>query len=541
MFLRHPTPSHLKPLSRSSNPLLRRRPFLTTPPLLTTIHNRHHHSFTTTATTAKMPDRTYTTALHDLSTLQSNRATVSLFNNPTTPLSTQALNAPAIPEMLAALHVAGYTPSSLAASGLRCVHVAGTKGKGSVSALVASILSQYPSGSTVGLYTSPHLVSPRERIVLDGTPISQEKFTRYFYEVWDRFDNAGKRPPHYFRFLTILAFHTFVSEGVRDAVVECGIGGEYDATNILAPEGTSAAVVTQLGVDHERMLGGTRGEIAWHKAGVWKRGVRGFTRRVEDGVVMGVLRERAREKGVKELVEVGEERYDGWTGVDGARMEGPWVGWNMVLAVAAAREHLRGRGVVFEGGFEGEGWTMGDIPEGFERGLREARLRGRCETVEGGEGLVWFLDGAHTEDSLAGVGEWFVGKTKEGEGEVRVLVFNQQDRDPGVLMRALLGGARERGGAVPVLTHAVFTRNEETAPAEGEERDLSVQSQARAILQEFEPDTGTHVLSDVQSAVELVKGIAAEARKNGKVCKVLVTGSFHLVGAVLRRIEDVEE
>lgn len=492
-----------------------------------------------------MPDRSYTTALHDLSTLQSNRATISLFNNPTTPLTTQALNAPAIPEMLAALHVAGYTPSSLAASGLRCVHVAGTKGKGSVSALVASILRQYPGAGPVGLYTSPHLVSPRERIVLDGSPISQEKFTRYFYEIWDRFEGAGVVPPHYFRFLTILAFHTFVSEGVRDAVVECGIGGEYDATNVLAPEGTSAAVVTQLGVDHERMLGATRGEIAWHKAGVWKEGVRGFTRRLdgggEDGVVMRVLRERAGEKGVEELVEVGDERFGGWNGVDGAAMEGPWVGWNMALAVAAAREHLRGRGVVFGGGFGGEGWTMGDIPEGFERGLREARLRGRCETVEGGEGLVWFVDGAHTEDSLAGVGEWFVGKTGGHEGEVRVLVFNQQDRDPGVLMRALLGGAREKGGAAPVFTHAVFTRNEETAPAEGEERDLSVQNQARATLQEFDVGTETHVLNAVQPAIELVRGIAAEARKDGKVCKVLVTGSFHLVGAVLRTIEDVEE
>ncbi|KAK0745772.1 hypothetical protein B0T18DRAFT_325097 [Schizothecium vesticola] len=213
----------------------------------------------------------------------------------------------------------------------------------------------------------------------------------------------------------------------------------------------------------------------------------------------------------------------------------------MVLAVAAAREHLRERGVVFEGGFAGGEWTMGDVPEKFERGLREASLRGRCEKVEGGEGLEWFVDGAHTEDSLAGVGEWFVGKTRGDEKEVRVLVFNQQDRDPGVLVRALLGGARGKGGAVPVFTHAVFTRNEETAPTEGEERDLSVQNQARATLQESDAGTETHVLSAVQPAVELVRGIAADTKKDGKVCKVLVTGSFHLVGAVLKTIEDVEE
>ncbi|KAK0745773.1 Mur ligase [Schizothecium vesticola] len=177
--------------------------------------------------------------------------------------------------MLAALRHAGYTPASLAASGLRCVHVAGTKGKGSVSALVASILRQYrPPTITgpVGLYTSPHLVSPRERIVLDGAPISRDKFTRYFYEVWDRFEGVEAGKPHYFRFLTILAFHTFSSEGVRDAVVECGIGGEYDATNVLAPEGTSAAVVTQLGVDHERMLGGRGGRLRGIRRGCGRRG-----------------------------------------------------------------------------------------------------------------------------------------------------------------------------------------------------------------------------------------------------------------------------
>ncbi|KAK1835468.1 FolC bifunctional protein [Podospora conica] len=544
MFLRQIHPRHLKtPTTR----LLRTGLYLTTPSILTTT-TLHHHPFTTTTTppTSKMApsSRTYTTALHDLSTLQSNRATVSLFTTPTPTPTTSThplnLNAPAIPEMLAALQTAGYTPSSLAASNLRCVHVAGTKGKGSVSTLVASILAQYPTLRPVGLYTSPHLVSVRERIVLDGAPISKEKFTEYFYEVWDRFDGVEGGRPHYFRFLTILAFHVFVREGVRDAVVECGIGGEYDATNVLGAEGCSVAVVTQLGVDHEAMLGRTRAEVAWHKAGVWKAGRRGVTRRLEDEGVMGVLRGRAREKGA-ELVEVGGERFAGWRGV-GEGMEGPWVRWNMVLAVAAAREHLVGRGVRFEGGFAGEGWTMGELPGEFERGLREARLRGRCETVEGlGDGVVWFVDGAHTDDSLAGVGEWFVGKTEGGEGEVRVLVFNQQDRDPGMLVRALLRGAREKGGAVPVFTHAVFTRNEETAPAEGEERDLSVQNQGRAALQDFDAGTETHVLSAVQPAVELVRGIAADARKDGKVCKVLVTGSFHLVGAVLRTIEDVEE
>ena len=523
----------------------------------------------------------YAAALARLAQLQSNRAVTSLFTNPLTPPAPAAdLNAPAIPEMLAWLRRAGYPPAALAASPLRVVHVAGTKGKGSVAAMVASILGQYfppssPDGGGgspgVGLYTSPHVVSVRERVALGGRPLGRGEFARCVDELWERFTRAAREEaaaaaaagqvdeaeldgprtkPFFFRFLTILALHAFARAGCRHAVVECGIGGEHDATNVLPPAVVTAAVVTQLGVDHVGMLGATREEIAWHKSGVFKPGVKAFTRRLrEDGGVMEVLRARAREKGAT-LVEVADEEVDGWEGVSGARLRGPFQKRNMALAAHAAREHLLRTGTRFEGRFGTDGWTLGDMPAEFVRGLREAALRGRCEVLEDADGVLWHLDGAHTDDSLAGIGRWFAEQCRGGSGSgsgsggLRVLVFNQQDRDPAVLLKALLAGAQRDAGTGPAFTHAVFTRNEEQRPVVvdeeegGEHRDLSVQTRAQETMRGVDKATQTAVYDAVQPAVEHVRELAAQARRDGKQCKVLVTGSFHLVGAVLKIIDD---
>ena len=516
----------------------------------------------------------YDTALARLAQLQSNRAITSLFDTPAPAAAAGDsskppidLNSLAIPEMLDWLRRAGYTPASLAASPLRFVHVAGTKGKGSVSALVASILHQYRDrgAGRVGLYTSPHVVSVRERIVLDCKPISQDKLARYVGEVWDRLTEAARREaeakgllhdgpggvseeelrgpgtkPFYFRFLTLAALHAFASEpGFRSAVVECGIGGEYDATNVLPAESVTAAVVTQLGIDHVGMLGNTVEKIAWHKSGVFKPGVKAFTRRLRDdqGQVMEVLRERAREKGAV-LVEVADEEVERWGGVDGARLQGPFQKYNMAVAVHAAREHLLQIGVGLEGRFGTDEWSLSDIPPEFVKGLREASLRGRCEVLRDAEGIEWHVDGAHTDDSLAGVGRWFAGRMGDvqNDNSVRVLLFNQQERDPAPLLKALLSGAQK--GSLSTFSHAVFTRNEEQGPTAGEERDLSTQSKAQAIMQAVDATTATAVHSAVRPAVEHIRNIAAEARKEGKSCMVLATGSFHLVGAVLKTIDD---
>ena len=173
---------------------------------------------------------------------------------------------------------------------MKPIHVAGTKGKGSTSAFIASILAQYTSSephskpSKIGLYTSPHLRFVRERIQINNEPISEELFAKYFFEVWDRLEAAAKSDdtpqdeptkPVYFRYLTLMALHAYLKEGVDTAVIECGIGGEFDSTNILVKPTVTA--VTSLGIDHTAVLGSTLPEIAWHKAGIFKHDSIAFT------------------------------------------------------------------------------------------------------------------------------------------------------------------------------------------------------------------------------------------------------------------------
>ncbi|KAK5992712.1 Folylpolyglutamate synthase [Cladobotryum mycophilum] len=473
--------------------------------------------------------RGYSEALEKLFKLQPNRKVTNLFENSSSgkKSSPQDLNAAAIPEVLTWLRRAGYTQRDLAK--MRHIHVAGTKGKGSVCAYATAMLMRY---RTVGTYTSPHLVSPRERIAINGNAVGQDVFAEAFFEVWDRFTEAAVKEgmtaaeaegpaskPFFFRYLTILAWHIFLREGVTDVVMECGIGGEYDATNVLPPEAVSAAVVTQLGVDHVAMLGDTVEKISWHKAGILKPGVRGFTMRLDDQPsVMEVLRTRAEEKGT-ELVELDSSLVEKWGGVSGI-LKGDFQKRNQALAVMAVSEHL--------GMSSSPATALENIPDKMVRGLREARLRGRCEVVDNGD-VVWLLDGAHTKDSLEEVAKWFA-KSLDGEEDV-ILVFNQQERNAAELLGGFLEAVKKETKKEDVFRHAIFTRNELATPAEGEVRDLDVQRQAAERMSALVPESQVKVFDNLGDSV-------AETRKlawvgdGAKKQKVLVTGSLHLVGGI---------
>lgn len=130
-------------------------------------------------------------------------------------------------------------------------------------------------GSQIGLYTSPHLCAVRERIRINGEPISEDVFAQYFFEVWERLESDPKTLtpatpifPIYFRLLTLLAFHTFLSLGVDATVLEVGIGGLYDSTNIVPKPITTG--ISSLGLDHQAVLGNTIQDIARNKAGSTK-------------------------------------------------------------------------------------------------------------------------------------------------------------------------------------------------------------------------------------------------------------------------------
>ncbi|KAK8016470.1 hypothetical protein PG993_014659 [Apiospora rasikravindrae] len=540
--------------------------------------------------------RTYESALSLLASLQSNKAVTSLFSVPILPPSPsqstgkpQDLNALAIPEMLAWLGRAGLSQNDL--TQLKCIHVAGTKGKGSVCAFLTSILmSNATAAGKVGTYTSPHLVSVRERIMIDGQPLAPDLFARYFFEIWDAFTEAARAElgrktgdwhhspstaaaaaqsakteendrlreaelqgpatkPFYFRFLTILAFHAFLREGVRSAVVECGIGGEYDSTNVLPAEAVTTSVVTQLGIDHVGMLGGTLPEIAWHKIGVAKAGRRCFTRRLTEGEeaakTMEVLHKRAAERGA-ELVEVPDEAVEAWGGVradEVGGLEGAFQKYNQALAVSAACEHLR----VLDGpeqennnGSSTAVVNFSSIPDQFTEGLRKARLRGRCETRQEDD-ITWLIDGAHTAESLREVARWFASKRSTAANTQHVLLFNQQERDATKLLEGLYSYIQQSASSLDttsIFDKAVFTRNElQPRSTDEAERDVSVQNAGAQAFSRLSPDSQVVVCDNVVDAVYEVRKSNPTQGDTKEKTIVLVTGSLHLVGALLRTLE----
>jgi dihydrofolate synthase/folylpolyglutamate synthase len=150
---------------------------------------------------------------------------------------------------------------------VKCVHVAGTVGKGSTCAMISSMLSE--CGYTVGVYTSPHLVDLRERITINGALISKHEVTEGLRAVQAAALKA-KVDPTFFEAMTALAFKHFAEQAVDVAVIEVGLGGRLDSTNVITP---LVSVVTTIDFDHTKLLGNTLPAIAKEKAGIFKKGV----------------------------------------------------------------------------------------------------------------------------------------------------------------------------------------------------------------------------------------------------------------------------
>jgi folylpolyglutamate synthase len=290
---------------------------------------------------------------------------------------------------------------------LNIVHVAGTKGKGTVCAYVDSMLSFYKKihgvPKKIGLFTSPHLVSVRERIRINSEPISAALFAKYFFEIWDLLEFSAQAlsldpaiKPVYFRFLTLMSFYVFLKEGVNVAVYEVGVGGEYDSTNIV--ERPAATGISTLGIDHVFALGDTVKEIAWHKAGIMKTGSPAFTSE-QVPEAMEVLNRRAQEKGVEaKVVQINPALKNVKINPDA-----DFQRKNASLAIALADTVLKRIDPSFS-------LSEATLPNEFIDGLEQVVWRGRFETKIDGN-IRWFLDGAHTADSLIVAARWFVGQS----------------------------------------------------------------------------------------------------------------------------------
>lgn len=259
------------------------------------------------------------------------------------------------------------------------VHVAGTNGKGSVAAMLDAIFRA--AGWRTGLYTSPHLVRLGERVQVQREILTESEIVDYVRElrpVVDRLaaGNADDRPS-FFEIVTAMAFLQFTRKHCDIAVLEVGLGGELDATNIVVPE---LSVITSIGRDHEELLGHEIGKIAAAKAGIIKRGVPVVIGRLP-AEAEGVIREIAAAKAAP-VISVPERFGDDVANYPPTNLEGEYQQWNAATATLAARA-LPAK------------WRITD--EAISRGLRQVDWPGRWQRVRIG-GRLAILDASHNPE-----------------------------------------------------------------------------------------------------------------------------------------------
>lgn len=192
--------------------------------------------------------------------------------------------------------------------GLRILHVAGTKGKGSTSYFAGALLAS--AGIRAGVFTSPHVLSFCERIQVDGQPVSAEALLAQTEAFKAKLEAAGIPRPQLFEVLTIVALRLFADAGCTHAVLETGIGGTLDATNFVAAP--AACAITAVSFDHQEILGGTIEEIAAQKAGIIKPGVPVVCGRQPFPAAAAVIRRRAAELGAPVLDPWPAAAASGW-------------------------------------------------------------------------------------------------------------------------------------------------------------------------------------------------------------------------------------
>ncbi|KAG6614115.1 Folylpolyglutamate synthase [Phytophthora cinnamomi] len=322
---------------------------------------------------------------------------------------------------------------------LSVVHVAGTKGKGSTCAMVERILRQ--AGYKTGLFTSPHLVSPCERFRINGKPVADDVFLRHFNAVWDGLertqDQSGPYPPMawFFRFLTLMALHIFADEQVDVVVLEVGLGGRLDATNVFRKPVVCG--ISTLDLDHTRVLGETLDLIAYAKAGIFKSGVPAFTT-AQEPLAMQMLEKCAADTNTP-LVRV--PTLDGF-GPDGVNcklgLHGDYQRTNAGLAVALASTWLRHkRGEDATAPLDMTAVLKPDVKEG----LKYAFWPGRAQLWEDeAHRMRFYIDGAHTLRSLECCADWFrQAATRTTPADKRVLIFTiHHERNVAQLFEPLL-------------------------------------------------------------------------------------------------------
>ncbi|MGA8501817.1 MAG: folylpolyglutamate synthase/dihydrofolate synthase family protein [Candidatus Sulfotelmatobacter sp.] len=403
------------------------------------------------------------------------------------------------------------------------VLIAGTNGKGSTAATLASILRA--SGLKAGLYTSPHLIKINERIRVNGEEISDDDFAALQGEVdrvAERLVKRGDLPwhPSFFEMMTAIAFEYFAREKVDLAVLEVGMGGRLDATNVVDPR---VSVITDISLDHQKFLGNTVGEIAREKVGIIRPGgaVVTLPQQPEANDVIGntILDLGARAvnavpyvppvspASTQYLVPSSERGKTGFVyryplAVLGEEIlvETPLVGRyqlrNVALAVAAAEELNR------------QGFS-GITAKSIARGIRGTRWPGRFQVIAARAGWPEIvLDVAHNP-----AGAWALRSALSERYEDRPLIF-------------VFGAMRDK--AISEMTEILFPLAERVIATRPENPRAALPEEIQRAARRTGVDV--EIVEDVKLALERARVLA------GTKATVVITGSIYLVGEVMRSI-----
>jgi len=378
--------------------------------------------------------------------------------------------------------------------GLSCIHVAGTNGKGSVAAMIESILRA--AGWRTGLYTSPHLVHVGERVQVNRVPLTTAQvadYVRFLYPLADAVaaEAGADDRPSFFEYMTAMALLEFARQRCDLAVIEVGLGGEFDATNIVLPE---VAVIASIGLDHCEWLGSTLGQIASAKAGIVKPGRPLVIGRLP-AEAEAVIRARAAAVGAP-VLSVREAYGEEIAAYPHTNLLGDYQRWNAATATLAVRT-LAAR------------WRIGD--EAIVRGLGQVDWPGRWQRVRVGERSV-ILDASHNPEGAA------------------VLAANlgrlvaETGRRP-IVVTGVLGAERARPLLVAIARHAA----EIHLVVPNQPRACSHAELAALVPADFSGRLVRTQLRDVFPRPDYCAlGAAGEP--------VVVTGSIYLLGEVLARL-----
>ncbi len=396
---------------------------------------------------------------------------------------------------------------------LKVIHVAGSNGKGSVCSFLFSILREY--GCSVGMFTSPHLVDIRERFMINGEMVSEEVFLQAYDEVLQlagQMQEEGESFPTFFEFLFAMGMLIFARSGVEYAILETGMGGRLDATNVV--KRPLVCVITSVSLEHTEYLGDTIEAIAFEKAGIIKPGVP-VIYDGNDKAVSQVIRNRAKtlESDSYEITKnmckfhetVGGgidfslvSPYDNKTDFH-LSFSAPYQAMNAALAVTAFYR-IAGQTEI--------------LKKLVQAGVAKASWPGRMQQVRED---VWF-DGAHNPDGIRA----FLTAAKslcKGDSQKPLLLFSMvRDKDYHQAVKELLGRMEWEEICVTGIPS---------------ERGLTAE-ELEAALKEEHDDTPFYGVKDYREAFRQMLG----KKNDGQ--KLFVTGSLYFIGALLKEIQDAE-